>query len=119
MVVFYFFKGVNYRLRGGNDSSSGRVEIGIDGNYSSVCVVNWNAANSKVLCRHLHYIDGIPSTVKNYSLETLTPLMSFFLCEGNETDLLSCMNSGFDKGQKNFFCGGDAYTICYNEEVSK
>lgn len=120
MRVIFIFAVVKYRLRGGAaDASSGRVEIGIDGNYSSVCAARWNSPNSRVLCRDLGFTDGIPSYTSNSSLEVLNVLMSYFICEGNERNLLSCINSGFKSEHRTYYCGGDAYTTCFNEEVSK
>ncbi|XP_059173734.1 uncharacterized protein LOC131954198 isoform X1 [Physella acuta] len=116
-VICYRGEGVKYRLRGGKSAQVGRVEIGIDGKFGTVCGINWHAANSRVLCRSLGYVDGVPSHEVNSSLTSMDPYMSFFLCDGTEKNLFSCLNSGFDGGNHVFICGGDSYTQCYNEEV--
>ncbi|CAL1541079.1 unnamed protein product [Lymnaea stagnalis] len=116
-VICFKGEGVRYRLQGGNTTNVGRVEIGIDGKYGSVCAINWNAANSKVFCKTLGYMDGAPYEYINSSLPYIAPYMSFFLCDGTEKNLFSCLNSGFDGGDHVFVCGGDAYTTCFNEEV--
>ncbi|KAK3746952.1 hypothetical protein RRG08_030362 [Elysia crispata] len=116
-VVCYQGEGIKYRLTGGTSSSKGRVEIGVDGDYGTICAVNWRTDNSRVLCKSLGFVDGIPSHDSNDELDSLPTKFSFFLCEGSESNLLSCLNSGFDDGQLVFFCGGDAYTECFNKEV--
>ncbi|XP_012937884.1 deleted in malignant brain tumors 1 protein [Aplysia californica] len=116
-VVCYKSEGVKYRLTGGKDQNSGRVEIGVDGIYGSICAINWQQGNSKVLCRSMGYTDGIPTYDENPDLDYLAPVMSFFLCEGTEDSLLSCINSGFDDGAHVFVCGGSAYASCFKEEV--
>ena len=123
-MSFYAFEsltllGIKYRLTGGTSSSKGRVEIGVDGDYGTICAVNWRTDNSRVLCKSLGFVDGIPSHDSNDELDSLPTKFSFFLCEGSESNLLSCLNSGFDDGQLVFFCGGDAYTECFNKEVGK
>ncbi|RUS70459.1 hypothetical protein EGW08_021778, partial [Elysia chlorotica] len=108
---------VKYRLTGGTSPSKGRVEIGVDGDYGTVCAVNWRSYNSRVLCRSLGFVDGITSHDSNNDLDLLPSKFSFFLCEGDESNLLSCLNSGFDGGSLVYYCGGDAYAECYNEEI--
>ena len=93
--------------------------MGVDGDYGTICSVNWRAANSRVLCRSLGYKDGITSHDRNDDLPYIPTTFGFFLCEGTEDNLLSCLNSGFDGGRLVYFCGGDAYTECYNTEVGE
>ncbi|GFR64782.1 deleted in malignant brain tumors 1 protein, partial [Elysia marginata] len=116
-VLCYKNEGVQYRLTGLSTPSKGRVEVGVDGNFGTVCAVNWRADNSRVLCRSLGYRDGIPSRETSSQLPSLPTQFSFFLCDGSESNLLSCLNSGFDGGRLVIFCGGDAYTECYNSEI--
>lgn len=116
-VLCYRGEGIKYRLTGLASRSKGRVEVGVDGDYGTICAVNWKAANSRVLCRSLGYVDGIPSRETNEDLPSLPTKLSFFMCEGSESSLLSCLNSGFDGGRLVLFCGGEAYTECFNSEV--
>ena len=51
--------GFDYRLTGGDDSSSGRVEIGYSGRWGIVCAKAWFSADARVFCRSLGYKDGI------------------------------------------------------------
>ena len=95
------------------------MEIGIDGEFGGVCAVNWQQGSSRVLCRSLGYVDGVPIYPRDDDLPYLPPHFSFFLCDGDEDSMLACLNSGFDGGAFVFMCGGDAYTQCYQQEISK
>lgn len=64
-LVFYFiiiiiniFVGeVQYRLTGGKDQNSGRIEININGVWGTMCDDEFDATSAKVLCKQL----GLPS----------------------------------------------------------
>jgi deleted-in-malignant-brain-tumors protein 1 len=48
---------VQYRLTGGKDQNSGRVEININGIWGTMCDDEFDATSAKVLCKQL----GLPS----------------------------------------------------------
>ena len=106
-------------MSGGKDSSVGRLEISYDDQVGSVCAISWNQKNAQVLCKSLGFVDGLPQFEQDPDLRSMRPLMSFFLCDGNEKNLLNCLNSGFDGGRNVYSCNGDAYAACFHDKISK
>lgn len=47
---------VKFRLVGGSDSNSGRVELNLNGTWGTVCDDEFNSAAAKVLCQQM----GLP-----------------------------------------------------------
>ena len=56
-IINIFVGEVQYRLTGGKDQNSGRVEININGIWGTMCDDEFDATSAKVLCKQL----GLPS----------------------------------------------------------
>ncbi|XP_052281888.1 deleted in malignant brain tumors 1 protein-like isoform X1 [Dreissena polymorpha] len=113
--------GFDYRLNGGSNPSNGRVEIGYAGRWGMVCAWSWQSNDAAVLCRALGYKDGIVSYEKNISLGFTLPWVTGFFCQGHETSLMTCLNTGFNSTFLTDLCMGGrdpgAYSQCFNETV--
>ncbi|KAK6180370.1 hypothetical protein SNE40_012539 [Patella caerulea] len=116
-VICYRKSGVQYRLNG-DTATSGRVEIGYDGSWGSVCSWSWNTNNAKVLCRRMGYKYGTPRYDILQDLPTLRPMINGVFCVGNESSLLTCLNSGFNSSLLSYLCTESAYATCYTEELT-
>ena len=49
--------GAVFRLADG-DGDSGRVEVSVDGEWGTICDMDWDRLDTRVLCRQFGYIDG-------------------------------------------------------------
>ncbi|XP_052829164.1 deleted in malignant brain tumors 1 protein isoform X2 [Octopus bimaculoides] len=122
-VICYNKTGLNYRLNGGSNSS-GRVEIEYDGVWGTVCNQFWNASDSRVFCRQLGFEDGYrPSDMKPTTpLQPLRHWLNGVFCDGQEVNLLNCLNSGFGSTFLNRYCNKfsrptDVYLKCFNISI--
>ncbi|XP_053406028.1 deleted in malignant brain tumors 1 protein-like isoform X2 [Mercenaria mercenaria] len=113
--------GFNYRMVGGSNRSTGRVEIGYEGRWGMVCAWSWQSADARVLCKALGYTDGIVEYTVNKSLTYSMPWVTGFFCLGNEETPMTCLNTGFNSTFLTDLCMGGrdpgAYSNCYNEKV--
>nr|KAG5703087.1 hypothetical protein BaRGS_012149 [Batillaria attramentaria] len=118
-VMCYNDTGIEYRLNDGSNTSSvsGRVEVAYDGIWGSVCSLRWTTDNTKVLCQYLGHVDGVP-IVPEVFLPEINPYLNGVFCNGNETNLLTCLNSGFNNTYLDFLCFSEAYASCYDQAVS-
>lgn len=100
------------RLRGGGNSSAGRVEIGVNNVFGTVCDDNFDSNAAKVVCRSLgqpwQYAVPTGSFPVGDKLEMI--LFDGFSCNGNEGSLNSCSNHGF--GNHDCGHGEDVGVIC-------
>lgn len=79
------------RIANGDSESSGRVEVVIDGIWSTVCDDSWNDNCATVVCRQLgnaRYGVAVHNSEFGQGIGP-TFLMNMW-CIGNETDLLNC-----------------------------
>lgn len=120
----YSILGIRYRLNNGGkeNSSVGRVEIGYDNKWGTVCSWSWQSADAQVLCRQLNYTDGIVDyNITNTDI--LPRWVTGFFCQGSEKTLMTCLNTGFNSSFLDDLCVYDkepgAYTACYNQKVGK
>ena len=46
----------------GKGTNYGIVEVSVDGEWGTICDINWDDKDARVFCRMLGYADGQPST---------------------------------------------------------
>lgn len=99
------------RLMGGN-SSAGRVEIGVNGVFGTVCDDNFNSNAAKVVCRSLGQPWQNAVQTSRFPVGDKLEMILFdgFSCNGNEGTLNSCSNHGF--GNHNCGHNEDVGVIC-------
>ncbi|KAL5012866.1 hypothetical protein ScPMuIL_011417 [Solemya velum] len=90
------------RLRGGNNTYEGRVEVQYNGTWGTVCDDSFTNNAAQVVCRMLNFTSAQSAVVKPYS--TFPPgtgqiWLDDVRCYGNETSLTQCVTSRF--GQNN------------------
>ncbi len=61
--------GAVFRLADG-DGDSGRVEVSVDGEWGTICDMDWDRLDTRVLCRQFGYIDGEAKYVEIHCLCT-------------------------------------------------
>jgi hypothetical protein len=82
---------VAVRLSGGNNVTSGRVEVKYKGVWGTVCDDNFGPEEGRVLCRMF----GFPGGVKTFPEAAFGPgsgpiWVNNILCHGNESRLTEC-----------------------------
>uniref|UniRef100_A0A8W8NNA6 SRCR domain-containing protein n=3 Tax=Magallana gigas TaxID=29159 RepID=A0A8W8NNA6_MAGGI len=79
------------RIVNGESKSSGRVEVVIDGIWSTVCDDSWNDNCATVVCRQLGKASyGVAVHESEFGLGVGPTFLMNMWCRGNETDLLNC-----------------------------
>ena len=91
----------------------GRVEVLVDGLWSSVCDDSWNNLSARVVCRNLGhgFQDGVGVERATYGRSRGPINLDDVICTGDEADLFSCRHSPI--GEHNCYHGEDAGVICY------
>ncbi|XP_058864815.1 antigen WC1.1-like [Acipenser ruthenus] len=88
-----------YRLVGGPDSCSGRVELQYDGQWGTVCDRYWDLQDATVLCKQLNcgYAVSVPGQAwfGEGSGDVRTDI---FDCDGSETHISNCSISAWGRG---------------------
>ena len=81
---------VPVRLSNGHNSTSGRVEMYINGQWGTVCDDGWTTESSTVVCRQLGL--GSTGTFYRYGAGPLgSPIyLDEVVCSGYEPNILSC-----------------------------
>ncbi|XP_071481646.1 neurotrypsin-like [Diadema antillarum] len=106
-------QGSDVRLAGGESSNEGRVELKVNGSWSTICDDEWGFREAWVICRMLGY-PGADSAVKNaeFGPGTGTILLDEVMCEGSEIDILECAHDGFGVHDCDHY--EDAGVVCSN-----
>ena len=85
---------VSLRLAGGTDESQGRVEIGIDGVWGTMCHLASNSMDiieATVICRQLGYGKALAATYKSSFGSGYGRVWSNNInCYGEESSILDC-----------------------------
>ena len=105
---------IDVRLVGGLDQSYGRIEIGLNGVWGTVCGTTFDIFDATVVCRQLGYgkaflVAGYPI----FSVGTGTIWLDGMYCRGDELRIGDCHNSGWGQTScshstdRGIFCGGE------------
>ncbi|XP_062609505.1 uncharacterized protein LOC134271297 [Saccostrea cucullata] len=80
---------VKFRLVGGSDSSSGRVEVNLNGLWGTVCDDEFDTRAAQVLCKQLGlpYAHAFPN---NFGPGTGSIWLDDVMCMGSEGNILEC-----------------------------
>ena len=86
---------VEYRLVGGDNALSGRVEVLYNGQWGSVCDDQWDSNDATVVCRSLGYGGG-QAHLEAYFGEGSGPYwLDEVVCGGSEATLAQCTHGGW------------------------
>ncbi|MGH0185142.1 UNVERIFIED_CONTAM: hypothetical protein FKN15_017206 [Acipenser sinensis] len=88
-----------YRLVGGPDSCSGRVELQYDGQWGTVCDRYWDLQDATVLCKQLNcgYAVSVPGQAR-FGKGSGDVRTDIFDCDGSETHISNCSISAWGQG---------------------
>ncbi|MGH0154395.1 UNVERIFIED_CONTAM: hypothetical protein FKN15_027206 [Acipenser sinensis] len=88
-----------YRLVGGSDSCSGRVELQYDGQWGTVCDRYWDLQDATVLCKQLNcgYAVSVPGQAW-FGQGSGDVRADIFDCDGSETHISNCSISAWGRG---------------------
>jgi hypothetical protein len=85
---------INIRLVGGKDTSQGRIEVGLDGIWGTVCHESWDIHDAEVVCRQLGYRGAMAATLgSSFGPGTGRIWATNFACNGEERSLLDCSHT--------------------------
>ena len=83
------------RLVDGKDDSQGRIEIGLDGVWGTVCHESWDIHDAEVVCRQLGYSGAMAATLRgsaSFAAGTGRIWATNFACRGEEQSILDCVH---------------------------
>ncbi|XP_061913153.1 neurotrypsin-like [Entelurus aequoreus] len=105
------------RLVGGSSSSSGRVEVYLNGQWGAVCDSHWSDRDASVICRQLGLSD-IGTALQHSQFGSGSGLYHFerLGCRGDEKSLSVCKSKTFVTGDCNH--GNEATVLCAPPEGS-
>eukprot|EP00106_Octopus_bimaculoides_P023038 XP_014790480.1 PREDICTED: deleted in malignant brain tumors 1 protein-like [Octopus bimaculoides] len=104
------------RLRGGNSTKEGRVEIFQKGIWGTICDRNWNDEAASVVCRSLGYNQGVSYGGWKFGQGKGTIWFDDVTCNGDETFIDHCAKKPWsDKMACNHSC--DAGVVCLEKGV--
>ncbi|XP_041475672.1 deleted in malignant brain tumors 1 protein-like [Lytechinus variegatus] len=102
------------RLAGGSTDVEGRVEVMHDGSWGTVCDINWDLRDARVVCRMLGYDGALeaPRTAR-FGQGSGRVLLTVVGCDGTEDNLADCAHAGIGDWS---YCGHgrDAGAVCYS-----
>ncbi|XP_078502507.1 T-cell surface glycoprotein CD5 [Lissotriton helveticus] len=104
----------NVRLSNNGSRCAGRLELLLNGSWSSVCERSWTRSQAAVVCRQLHCgpVQGL--LYRPQALRELDPSVKIwsgrFICQGSEPDLQDCVPS--DEGVYNCTHEEDIFLAC-------
>ncbi|XP_038072908.1 LOW QUALITY PROTEIN: uncharacterized protein LOC119741237 [Patiria miniata] len=101
------------RLVDGMSYASGRVEIFFNGQWGTVCSLDWDLADATVVCNQLGF-DGAEASVYHslFGEGTGPVVMNRVQCSGNESKLADCPFAGW--GNTRNYCEDIVGVICNN-----
>ncbi|GAB1603362.1 scavenger receptor cysteine-rich type 1 protein M130-like, partial [Argonauta hians] len=92
-----FCKEVAIKLLGSMVPGLGRVEIGIAGEWGTVCEDYWDRSDALVVCRMLGYHDAVAYTNGKFGRGNNSIFLDQVECLGNEYSVANCSHSTWGK----------------------
>ena len=106
------------RLVNGNNTSEGRVEIYLQGQWGSICDDQWDIREATVVCKQLGFLDAISAVGSAEFGEGSGPIqLDYVNCVGNETALINCSTRSIN--EHHCVHSEDAGVRCNPENSSK
>ena len=104
---------VDIRLVDGIDSSQGRVEVGLNGAWGTVCDYGWDILDANVVCRQLGFDEALAATHdSSFGYGRGRIWLYNVNCNGGERGLLNCSHSGWGYSVSSCDHANDAGVIC-------
>ena len=116
---------MEFRLSGDHDPSKGKVEVGFDGVWGTLCNLEWTMPDARVLCKQMGYIDGAVNSDIQYPPGNGPVWVDHFQCEGTEASVFTCTHTGWDhpwEAMAHFGCSRhfrDATVECFNNPIGE
>nr|XP_054765108.1 deleted in malignant brain tumors 1 protein-like [Lytechinus pictus] len=112
-AVCYSGDPFDVRLVGGSNETIGRVEVLHDGSWGTVCDINWDLRDARVVCRMLGF-DGALESPRSarFGQGSGSVLLNYVNCEGSEDNLADCAHAGIERYQ--CMHSRDAGAVCYS-----
>ena len=93
------------RLVNGSSPHTGRVEVytnstgGLNnGKWGTICDINWNFQDARVLCRQLGYVDAVVAPMSTRFGQGTGPIwLNNVQCTGTEPTIFECRHNGIAK----------------------
>ena len=104
---------VEVRLRGGVNQSNGRVEIGLDGAWGTVCDNNWDIQDARVVCHMLGYPTAVAATLRSKFARGIGRMwLDNVGCTGREENISLCPHWGWGVYSSSCSHSREAGVIC-------
>ena len=101
------------RLVGGLTGKSGRVEIGFNNTWGTVCDNSWDIHDALVVCRMLGYPTAVAATLRSsFSRGTGRIWLDNVACTGTEESLDKCSHSAWGVYSSSCLHSRDAGVFC-------
>ncbi|XP_052826276.1 deleted in malignant brain tumors 1 protein [Octopus bimaculoides] len=84
---------ISVRLKDGNSSGNGRVEVFFNGEWGTICDDNWSNNNALVICRMLGYSNAVAYSKAHFGAGTGQIWLDNVNCTGTEYSLSECMSN--------------------------
>ena len=100
-------------MEGGVNSSHGRVEIGLDGAWGTVCDDNWDINDALVVCHMLGYSTAVAATLRSSFPQGSGRIwINDVACTGTEKSINQCLHSGWGMDSTSCSHSREAGVIC-------
>ena len=99
------------RLVGGRWNGEGRVEIFFHGKWGTVCDVQWDIIDARLVCRQLGFADAVSAPGSAHFGSGRGQIwLDNVRCSGSESSIADCTHNGWGVGSCNH--DKDASVIC-------